>query len=156
MSNKELHYLTFVGDKLNGSFFNLVLLKVCGQWCSNFNAAFTLCKVMNRSFWKLSQGLQTTPTAPAHLATGAVGLDPPSFALQAPRGPFLELLHPSSVNPAQGEPSAQTLGLPGSPMWRGSLAGLPISVPWVGLSTQFIVLAYISLWIWWLWIFFFY
>lgn len=67
-----------------------------------------------------------------------MGLDPPSSAQQVPKGPFLELLHPASVNPVQGVPSAQILGLQENPMWRESPAGPLINVLWVGLSTIYL------------------
>lgn len=79
----------------------------------------------------IAQGLQTTPIILAHLVIGAVGLDPLFSAHQAPRGPFLELLHLANVSPVQGEPSVQILGLQESPMWRGYPAGPLIIVPWV-------------------------
>ncbi|KAF3847745.1 hypothetical protein F7725_020773 [Dissostichus mawsoni] len=81
-----------------------------------------------------AQGLQTPPTVPAHLVFGAVDPDPPSSAPRALRGPFLEPLHPASVNCVRGEPSAQTLGLQGSPMWRGFPAEPLINVPWRGCA----------------------
>ncbi|MEQ2186723.1 hypothetical protein GOODEAATRI_031595, partial [Goodea atripinnis] len=72
---------------------------------------------------------QSITAVPALLASGVVGLDPPSSAQQGPRDSFLELLHPTIVNPVQGEPSAQTLALQESPTWKESPAGPRINVP---------------------------
>lgn len=83
---------------------------------------------MNSCF-VIFQSLLTTPVVPAHLVTGAVGLDPPFSAPQALRGPFLGLLCLVSVNLVQEELSAQTLRLQESPMWRGYHAEPPTSAP---------------------------
>ncbi|XP_036006034.1 uncharacterized protein LOC118566763 [Fundulus heteroclitus] len=95
-------------------------------------ARVTACPVL-LAHTVTAQDSRSIPAVPAHLASGAVGLDPPSSAHQGPRGSFLELPHPTSVNPVQGEPSAQTLAFQESPTWKESSAGPPINVPSVGV-----------------------
>lgn len=131
-----------LGFRLNGSGdFNLTSCSTCDT--ANV-LLFIFLLVLFFYFLKtllISQGLQTTPTVGARLVSGAAGLDPPFSALQAPKGPVLELLHRANVNRVRGEPSAQIREQQGGPMWRGSPAGPPINAQLVSSSTRFILLA---------------